>query len=31
MMPHPERASDDALGLKQGSLIFESILNNHIK
>ena len=31
MMPHPERAADNILGLKQGSLIFKSILNNHIK
>tara|TARA_B100000686_G_C16497333_1_gene815240 strand:+ start:109 stop:768 length:660 start_codon:yes stop_codon:yes gene_type:complete len=31
MMPHPERASDDTLGLNQGKLIFESILNNYMK
>ena len=28
MMPHPERASDEALGNTDGRLIFESILNS---
>lgn len=28
MMPHPERASDPALGNTDGKLLFESILNN---
>ncbi len=30
MMPHPERASDDALGSNDGSLIFKSILKKYV-
>ncbi|MFZ1978973.1 MAG: phosphoribosylformylglycinamidine synthase subunit PurQ [Bacteroidota bacterium] len=30
MMPHPERASDELLGLTDGKKIFESIINSYV-
>ena len=31
LMPHPERASESALGSEDGRVIFESILNSAVK